>query len=95
MAKSTKDDRTKATRGEVKTRRAPERRRTGKQAVETPVAVASELAGSERTEAADLNPEEVRRRAYELYVGRGCAGGYDVDDWLEAERQLRNRNRPH
>jgi hypothetical protein len=39
----------------------------------------------------DLNPDEVARRAYELYIRRGCTDGCDVDDWLEAERELRNR----
>lgn len=28
-------------------------------------------------------------RAYELFCARGCTDGQDVDDWLEAERQLR------
>ena len=41
----------------------------------------------------DLDPEDVRRRAYEIYCGRGCTGGSPDEDWLEAERQLRTR--PH
>jgi hypothetical protein len=32
---------------------------------------------------------EVARRAYDLYMARGCADGHDVDDWLQAERELR------
>jgi hypothetical protein len=28
-------------------------------------------------------------RAYEIYCGRGREHGLDVDDWIEAERQLR------
>jgi hypothetical protein len=28
------------------------------------------------------------RRAYEIYVERGCAHGQEVDDWLQAEREL-------
>ena len=32
---------------------------------------------------------EVAIRAYEIYCGRGCEHGLDLDDWLEAERQLR------
>jgi len=28
-------------------------------------------------------------RAYELYVARGCGNGCDMDDWLQAERELR------
>lgn len=33
--------------------------------------------------------EEIERRAYELYLARGEAHGHDQDDWLEAERELR------
>jgi hypothetical protein len=32
--------------------------------------------------------EEVELRAYDLYVERGGEDGHDVEDWLEAERQL-------
>ena len=35
--------------------------------------------------------DRIRRRAYELYIARGGAGGSATDDWLEAERQLRGR----
>ena len=38
-----------------------------------------------------LSPEEVRRRAYELYVYRGGTQGGDLEDWYEAERQLRSQ----
>lgn len=31
---------------------------------------------------------EIRRRAWERYVRRGGRDGYDLDDWLEAEREL-------
>ncbi len=33
--------------------------------------------------------EIVRRRAYELYERRGRKNGYDLQDWLDAEAQLR------
>jgi hypothetical protein len=33
--------------------------------------------------------EEIERRAYELYLARGEVQGYDQDDWLQAERDLR------
>ncbi|HEY6904444.1 MAG TPA: DUF2934 domain-containing protein [Candidatus Acidoferrales bacterium] len=33
--------------------------------------------------------EEIQRRAYELYVERGCVQGCDQDNWLEAERELK------
>jgi hypothetical protein len=32
--------------------------------------------------------DDVARRAYELYLQRGCTHGQDWDDWLSAERQL-------
>jgi hypothetical protein len=32
--------------------------------------------------------EEVARRAYELFLARGAGHGRDLDDWLQAERQL-------
>jgi hypothetical protein len=37
------------------------------------------------------SPDEVQRRAYELYVRRGGTHGGDLDDWFDAECQLRNR----
>jgi DUF2934 family protein len=33
-------------------------------------------------------PDGVARRAYELYEARGSEPGRDVDDWLQAEREL-------
>jgi hypothetical protein len=33
--------------------------------------------------------EEIARRAYELYLARGEVHGYDRDDWLQAERELK------
>jgi hypothetical protein len=35
------------------------------------------------------SPEEVARRAYEIYQRRGGYHGGDLDDWLAAERELR------
>jgi hypothetical protein len=35
------------------------------------------------------NPEEVARRAYEIYQRRGGNHGSDLDDWLAAERELK------
>jgi len=42
----------------------------------------------------DIRPEAVARRAYEIYEARGCADGCDVDDWLQAERELQDAARP-
>ena len=32
--------------------------------------------------------DRIARRAYELYVQRGCQDGLALEDWLQAERQL-------
>ena len=48
--------------------------------------------GDLRTHHTESHDDRVRRRAYELYVARGGAGGSEMDDWLEAERQLRVRH---
>jgi hypothetical protein len=33
--------------------------------------------------------DQVAQRAFELYCARGCEDGHDVEDWLQAERDLR------
>ena len=33
--------------------------------------------------------EQIRRRAYELYVQRGNQSGSEFDDWLQAEEEIR------
>jgi hypothetical protein len=35
--------------------------------------------------------EEIARRAYALYEERGRTDGADLDDWLQAERELTER----
>ena len=37
--------------------------------------------------------DEIRRRAYELYQQRGSASGSEAEDWLNAEREIRQRYR--
>ena len=32
--------------------------------------------------------EEIELRAYQIYIERGGAHGYDGDDWLQAEHEL-------
>jgi Protein of unknown function (DUF2934) len=33
--------------------------------------------------------DEIRMRAFQIYLDRGTAQGSDLDDWLQAERELR------
>ena len=32
--------------------------------------------------------EEIRNRAYEIYLQRGAQPGCELEDWLQAEREL-------
>ncbi len=41
------------------------------------------LAGRTATE------DDVRVRAYQIFLARGAAPGRDLEDWLQAERELR------
>jgi len=36
-----------------------------------------------------VSEDQVAKRAYEIYQSRGGHHGADLDDWLEAERQLK------
>jgi hypothetical protein len=49
---------------------------------------------SETTEPLTNNvptPEEIRQRAYEIHIERGGFYGCDMDDLLQAERELRQK----
>jgi hypothetical protein len=41
-----------------------------------------------QTASGDPTREEVELRAHQIYVERGGAHGQDVEDWLQAEREL-------
>ncbi len=32
---------------------------------------------------------DIARRAYDLFLARGCEHGHDAQDWLQAEQELR------
>jgi len=32
--------------------------------------------------------ERIRQRAHEIYLARGGEPGHDLDDWLQAEREI-------
>jgi hypothetical protein len=35
--------------------------------------------------------EEIRQRAFEIHIGRGGIHGCDLDDWLQAQRELHEK----
>ena len=45
------------------------------------------------TTAATIDRERIANRAYERYMARGGADGQDLEDWLEAERELEREHR--
>jgi hypothetical protein len=47
--------------------------------------------GVGREEGSEVNPareREIRRRAYESYLEHGERARHDLEDWLQAEREL-------
>jgi Protein of unknown function (DUF2934) len=45
-------------------------------------------ASAKPARASAANVETIARRAHELFQERGGLPGHDLDDWLEAERQI-------
>ncbi len=48
----------------------------------------SSTGGGPQTAEGHPTPEEIELRAYQIYLERGGAQGQDLDDWLQAEREL-------
>ncbi len=38
--------------------------------------------------------QQIRERAFEIYLARGGQEGNEVSDWLAAERELKESNQP-
>ena len=52
------------------------------------VATADDRVSESRIQPATVTHDDVASRAYDIYVERGWEDGHDVDDWLQAEREL-------
>ncbi len=39
------------------------------------------------------SPDQIEQRAYEIHIERGSGHGQDLDDWLQAERELEEKHR--
>jgi hypothetical protein len=52
-----------------------------------------EMTFSEHEVGEAMQIEEVLNRAYEIRRAHGGLFGYDLEDWLQAERELAERNR--
>jgi hypothetical protein len=82
-SKATAKSTSKTAKGTGKTTKPARAGTTSTRAVRKSMSVAK-VAGM--TEPAT---DEIRKRAYEIYLARGCALGDPVADWLQAERELR------
>ncbi len=54
----------------------------------------SRIAATAASGGAPPKEEEIRRRAHEIFLARNGAPGDPVDDWLQAERELRVASTP-
>jgi hypothetical protein len=63
--------------------RAPRRR------ADSPVTTAADRAPKARVDAV-ITEHDIARRAYDLDLARGREPGRQLDDWLQAERELRS-----
>jgi hypothetical protein len=55
---------------------------------ETTEAVGTQAETSAVPVGSSARDEEIRRRAYEIYLQCGDQPGSELDDWLQAEREL-------
>jgi hypothetical protein len=54
------------------------------------VTTAADRAPKARVDATAITEHDIARRAHDLYLARGCEPGHQLDDWLQAERELRS-----
>jgi hypothetical protein len=81
LKKKTSDTTTKKT-----ATRAPRKRKTTVTAHHGNPPADSQPADPART----VGEEQIRERAYQLYLARGAASGDAISDWVQADRELRN-----
>jgi hypothetical protein len=55
-------------------------------------AISSSGAVEPNTRSLEITDDTVRNRAHELYERRGSESGHELDDWLQAERELQLTN---
>ena len=46
---------------------------------------------TERRGSKGPSPTEIRQRAFEIHIERGGIHGCDLDDWMQAERELQQK----
>lgn len=51
-------------------------------------AVTTQMDKPQQSALSDELQERIAKRAYELYLDRGCREGCDVEDWVDAEQEI-------
>jgi len=65
---------------------AKKRRETSTNVIAMP---ATESSTPSLDKATDLTDRDIAQRAFEIFCERGCEHGHELDDWLQAERELK------
>ena len=52
-------------------------------------ATATDRAPKSLAQPATVTDSDIACRAYDFYLARGCEHGHDLEDWLQAECELR------
>lgn len=63
-----------------------------KTAVEKKERVKTRIPGKKNAKKLQAVEEAIRQRAFEIYLARGGAPGYELEDWLRAERESKENN---
>lgn len=73
-------------------RTSPANRSTTEQSAKRTVVGQKKTDETKGDAAPRVSHEQIAMRAYEIYLSRGAAGGSEVEDWLQAERELAERS---
>jgi len=52
----------------------------------------NDIPQSPQNQSASTKEQEIAQRAYFIYLARGVNDGHALDDWLQAEQELREQN---
>jgi len=66
--------------------------KTPRRRADLPVTTAADRAPRARADSFAIIEHDIARRAYDLYLARGREPGHQLDDWLQAERELRSNS---
>ena len=67
------------------------KKKTAKKAtVKKAATMGAKKKGTPRIELQDFL-DQVRKRAYEIFLQRGASYGNDLDDWLRAEKEIKQK----